>query len=621
MSAVPPPQPAGPTPLPPVAPVVDEDLQLARDELIIRMNSVIGTLSGRDDVLLDIVWGRGTKAPPAWFDPRRAEITINADVALPEGTHPDEVDPTTFPGRLAHPVLVGLGCHEAGHARAHGWNTLQMAERGRAVAPRVSQAATWLEELWIEAGQLRHHPGHQRWLRAAARQLITPPPLPDDASDQQQRAAAGFCALLALGRVDAGVLEPGDVTAMETQVRAVLGDQTLAELTSLWQAAIQLPEGDIDALFDLAHQVVAALGLDDDETLPDEVMRAGTGCALGHGTGAESGEDGADPSASPSSPHPLSAAAADLATAVAEASIAQAADDLADHQATAAPNPHILAQRTAETEARAAAARAAQIAFGAGGGNRSSGPVTGQRPATAAERAAAKALAAELRRARHRGRASSVTPSALPPGRLNGRDAMLATAQHALGLPITAQPFRQLRRRPTPQPPLQVGIAVDVSGSMHATAAAMASLTWVMAQAVRQIHGRSATLAWGEQLTPVTRPGQVPDLVPQLTTDEGTEVLHEAIAALDGTLELATGTGARLLVIASDGQLHGQQQIRLAGERIDRLVRAGCGVLWLCLERRATVLPGAISVAAHDPASAVHAIGQAAITALRHSGA
>ncbi|WP_433259224.1 hypothetical protein ACQPYK_49525 (plasmid) [Streptosporangium sp. CA-135522] len=602
----------------------DPHLDQARQELTARLNHIIGVLTGRTDVLLDTVWDQPEDVPAALFDITRAEIVINGDLALPPGTDPADVDPTTTHGRLAHPVLIGLCCHEAGHARAHGWNTSEPAERSR-TAPRAGELAGWLEELWIEAGQLRHRPTDRRWLRAAARHLIKPPDLPDEPTEQQLRLAAGFSAILILGRVDAGVLDAADVDAIDQQVRDVLGDQVLAELTDRWCQALALNEGDVDGLFTLAEEIRDLLGLDDD--FPDALpFPPGMGCALGAPAagGSASDSDGASASgASASSAHPLADAVADLAGEVSEASITQAAADLADLEAAHAPDADAMAGRAHEATERAAAAAQAASTFTPGGGHGTTpdGPVTGQRSPATVERVAANTLAIQLRRVRYRGRATTVTSSALPPGRLSGRTAVLAAAQHAMGLPVTAQPFRQLRRRHVDQPPLTVGIAVDVSGSMEDTARAMASLSWVMAHAVAQVQGRSATLAWGSALTPLTWPGQVPGQVPILNTNEGTSVLPEAIRALDGALGLATGRGARLLVIASDGELDGTVQMRTTQALIERLTRYGCGVLQLCLDGTAHVLPGAVPVSATRPQEAARAIGQTAIDALRRANA
>lgn len=72
---------------------------------------------------------------------------------------------------------------------------------------------------------------------------------------------------------------------------------------------------------------------------------------------------------------------------------------------------------------------------------------------------------------------------------------------------------------------------------------------------------------------------------------------------------------ARLLVIVSDGK-YSRAEAEAGQQEIARLLRSGCGVLWLALGD-ATPIKGAHLVSLADPAQAVGVIGQAAVRALR----
>ncbi|MFF3517367.1 hypothetical protein ACFYX0_38565, partial [Streptomyces sp. NPDC002573] len=177
---------------------------------------------------------------------------------------------------------------------------------------------------------------------------------------------------------------------------------------------------------------------------------------------------------------------------------------MAGNEATQrAAQARIAAARTARAKAKAAQAaharQAAQIAekvFAPGArpftpdsqrertlGHRAPSPVTGTRPPTPSEKAAAGHLARALRAAAYRERTVTVTASAVPPGRLNMRGALARDAQKAAGALPTAQPWIRTQRRQGPTPPLRVGIAVDVSGSMRAAAHPIASAAWILAKA------------------------------------------------------------------------------------------------------------------------------------------
>src|SRR5207244_4016745 len=133
-------------------------------------------------------------------------------------------------------------------------------------------------------------------------------------------------------------------------------------------------------------------------------------------------------------------------------------------------------------------------------------------PPTAAEKTAAGQLARALRAAAYRERTATTSASALPPGRLNMRAALARDAQRAAGAVQSATPWTTTRRRHTPAPPLRVGIAVDVSGSMSAATAPIASAAWITAQAaaLTDPDSRTATIAYDQALTAITAPGRAP---------------------------------------------------------------------------------------------------------------
>ena len=207
----------------------------------------------------------------------------------------------------------------------------------------------------------------------------------------------------------------------------------------------------------------------------------------------------------------------------------------------------------------------------------------GTRPATDAERAAARVLGRALDTAGVRDRVATRTRSALPPGRLAMRGALAADAQRAAGALPTAEPFTRTTRRPVPAPPLRLGIACDVSGSMDAFAGPVASHR-VDPRARRRAHPGARHHRRGDlrQATcaPSTHPGETPAEVTEFLATDNYEQADKAIDALDGALDLARPGAARLLVIVSDGQFRPDPR-REAQTRINRLTAAGCGVLWL----------------------------------------
>jgi hypothetical protein len=598
------------------------DLADARAELTARLNAIITVLAGRNDVLLKMAWDAPLGTPPGWWDPATAEITVNGDATLSD-VHPDDVDPVTRLGRLRHPVPVGVAAHEAAHARVTRWRD----DVPDGTPPIVLHAAALLEEPRAEGRQVRFRPGDRLYLRAAARHLITAPAARDGAGPHQAQWQAAAAFTLLCGRALAGVLEDDDVAAVARGAADVLGERAVRKLDLILREAVDLPDGDTGALLDTAQRWLRAAGLPEtgEPPCPSAAPRCGTGTAPGTGDNGgdpplrpadeSTGSDGTDPLAAS-----VEAACASVAASAKAAAAEEGAAEDESDRAAADSSSAVVAAGSAEAASRASAASAASTVFGGAahgrGGGRLRSPVTGSRAPTDAERAAASQLAAALRRARYRGRAVTRIASAIPPGRLNGRDALLAHAQRELGTPVTARPFRAQRRRQVEQPPLAVGIAVDVSGSMRWAAEPMASAAWIIGRGAARIHGRTATVAFGNRVTPVVSPGAPPRDVPVLAADDGEESFTLAIDALDGALGLSTGRGARLLVIVSDGILVVPGEEADGQKAISRLGRAGVGVLWLDHDGRARVMDGAIRVPLPSPADTAAVIARAAEAAL-----
>ncbi|WP_226962446.1 VWA domain-containing protein [Streptomyces sp. C8S0] len=141
------------------------------------------------------------------------------------------------------------------------------------------------------------------------------------------------------------------------------------------------------------------------------------------------------------------------------------------------------------------------------------------------------------------------------------------------------------RAQAHPTPPLRVGIAVDVSGSMSAAAAPIASAAWIVAKAtaLTDPDSRTATVAYDHAVTAITFPGRTPARVNEFRATGMGHSLAEAIDALTAGVDLLQPGAGRLLVIASDGYYHPTEAAH-AAQRITALRKAGCAVLWLAFD-------------------------------------
>ncbi|WP_410646239.1 hypothetical protein [Amycolatopsis sp. cmx-4-54] len=597
----------------------DLALAEARDVLVVRLNKGVNLLADRDDLIVSVEWDAGPATPPAWFTFDKAEVSLNGPVAL-AGAEPWQINPLTPDGRRRHPVIMGLLCHEAAHAHSTRW------EHGfdGDIPVVVARAAVLLEDPRIERRQLQRRPRDQLYLRAASRLLVLP-----DAESHTEAAGrwqAAQAALLTAGRVDAGVLDENDVRKVVTLCRNALGRKDFNRLRALWRDALDLDDGDVAGLLDVAAQWVEVVGVEDPADAP--APTCATGLHEGHPAApAQGGDDEAEgsgddrgtptPGIAGTAAEALARAFRDAMDTSGERGVSQATaelDDDADHDAPSGSGE--------DSRELAAAERAADEVFHGYTVTGGRDPRARTRPPTPAERDLARRTGRALRRAKFRERSRTVIASAVPPGRLSGREAMLGAAQRARKMPVTARPFRQVVRRETPEPPLTVGIAVDISGSMSWATSALASTAWLVAHAVDDVGGDSATVAFGEWVTAITKPGVPPTVVQEFVADDGHERFTDAMRALDGGLRLTSGTGARLVFVVSDGHFVLPGEMESAQTIIDRFVRSGVHVLWLDLKSRTrnltTIVPaGAIPVQVTDVAEIPHQVGAIAVRALR----
>ncbi|MEY8042751.1 hypothetical protein AB8O55_25375, partial [Saccharopolyspora cebuensis] len=461
-------------------------------------------MADRDDLVVTIAPGAGHGSPACFLPPHAA---IEVDGAHFGALDPGTADPADPADRARYAAVWGLFTHECAHARHTRWSPPPEAPAG-AVA-----AALLLEESRIEAAQLRRRPDDRHWLRASARKLILDD-LPTDPG-MTARGAADTAGLL-LARHDAGILEDTEVRHLCTVITGVLGADTLATLRGIWRQAHTVADDDAAAMIELGRRWCATVGLDPDETPAD------TG-EPGH---AESPSD----STSPDGTAGRAEAAMLAGTATLAEAVRATVDNIDRHAATEpAPGSDTRPRRPADPAADDARRAAEDVFDSTGAGPGRSGhsrtgrtALAGRRAPTPGERRAARRLARALTTAGVTDRHTTRTTSPLPPGRLRMRGALAADAQRAAGQIPTAEPFTRTHRRLAPAPPLRVGIACDVSGSMRRFARATASAAWIMAHATRHTltPAESATVIFGDHVRPITRPGTAPGHVTEFDCDD-----------------------------------------------------------------------------------------------------
>jgi hypothetical protein len=552
-------------------------------------------LGGREDCVVTCQTPTRSGAPAAFY-PTLAKVEVDQQVFAPHP--PATIRPARFGDEERYPAAWGAFCHEAAHAAHTTW-TPDTSPEQRASAAYA--AAEILEESRAEHRHLSRRPSDLRYLRACATDLVMDG-MGENPPDSTWSAA--YAAGLVLARRDAGILEPGEVGDLEAEAAKILGQDTLTALAEIWTAAHQTADDDGEAMLEHGRAWCALVGADSEAPEPREQQLPGIpGGAIAGAIGRTFAR----------------IAATEAARQAAEQAAQEELDRAAAEKIKAKKAKASRARRAEDTAKRVFAPNAETFRPGGASGTVAPTPVIGTRAPTQAERSAAGRLARGLRQAAYRERVETVTASAAPPGRLNMRGALARDAQRAAGATPSALPWVATSRRATPAPPLRVGIAVDVSGSMGEAAEPIASAAWILAKAAAMTDpdSRTATIAYDECLTAITRPGRAPAQVTRFAANGGGHALGDAIDALDAALVLSRPGAGRLLVIASDG-IYQPNETAAAAERISALTEAGCAVLhlhfggWL----DPMPIPAAPLLELTDPATAPDEIAKAATAAI-----
>lgn len=579
------------------------------------IGKLANSFAGREDLIAYVGPGAGGPAP-ACYTPATAEIEVNVDVAFGKNAVPSDVgDLLDREVQFMWPKATGAIFHEALHARYSSWD---FEAASRDLSQEEFRALILLEEGRIEATGVKTHPGNAGFLRTCALEIVLADIEEGELSAMSDTGVAASLAALALARVDAGVLEPSDVESLHEVIQEKLSEETLNKLRELWLTAQSYERHlDITGLYDVARawvQTVRERAAENGE--PED----GAGEPGGMSTASESGTGSASE---------FVKGVIDALKDSADNAVVGAFEQLADQEQTEEWE-EIAKSRTNDAKTKRDAEQVASEVFGKGTGPMPDSPTMSglaeERAPTGEERAAAVKIAALLEKAKYRERDETEIHSVLPPGRLRTRAMVQGAALKSKGVMTQTEPWRRTVRKHVDDPTLSIGVMVDISGSMAEAMQPMATTAWVMSEAVRRIQGKSAMVYYGQDVFATLKPGQRLDKVNVYTAPDGTEKFDKAFKALNGSLGLLHGNGARLLVVVSDG-CYTPTEEAAARRWVRACEQAGTGVLWLTFDngymsRAITRGTSAIVLTGiSQPAAVATEIGTAAAKALTAASA
>lgn len=554
----------------------------------------------RQDLVAYVGPGAGGTAP-ACYIPTQAEVEVNTDVAFGAGVTPEKIgDLTLRKTQYEFPKGTGAIMHEAFHARFTQWS---MPVAFEALERDEYQALILLEESRIEYQGVTAMPNSRGFLRSCAMEIVI-----GDTKEamKEQTPTKSLTDLVGLvfARIDAGILDEYEVQDITDKVTAELGVEVIERLRDIARAA-QMHDKHKDAtdLYPLAKEWAKIVRELSKERGEEEMPNGGCGF-----------------------PSPIMDAIVEAMEEAIEEVIANAFTELAEQEEMEDRKEEVQAKASdakEQNENREVANKIFDKSSGPGQ-SKTSSRLLEQRPANPAELAASVRIAQYLDKAKYRERDEHEIASMLPPGRLRTRAIVQNAALRERGINQRVEPFRKTVRKHTDDPTLNVGVMVDISGSMGGAMQSMATTAWVMSSAVNRIQGNCAMVYYGNDVFPTLKVGQKLDAVNVYSASDGTEQFYKAFQALDGSLNLLHGNGARLLVIVSDGEYTSDEK-RKCMEVVAKCKEAGVAILWLPFDngsgaRRLGGEYAEIVTEISDPAQAAEVIGRASERVLTKIG-
>lgn len=518
-------------------------------------------VSGRSDLvgLASPIAGSGA---PACFKPQIAEIEVNTDVAFGATVTPELIgDLTTSDAQYEFPKATGAVIHEAFHARFSRWD---LENSYKALKQDEYEALVLLEEARIEAQGLALDPAYRVFLRSSAMEIVIADFTENVSETNSDVQSISTLVGLVNGRVIGGILEKSEVREVTDYIEDFLGPDVVDQLSDIIRSFIK---------HDQHHNIepVHPLAIEWARIVRELKAERGEDSESGSGAGSGAG---------------LSEMIKELIEKLGEASDGIAIgnySELADQQESEEWKEQVKERSKGAKQQREHESVASEV-FGTGTGpaptSRTASTLNETRKATTAERRSAVKLASALERAKYRERDIVEIHTNVPGGRLRTRALVQNEAMRARGLQPQTEAWRKRVRKTTDEPTLNVGVMVDISGSMMSAMKPMASTAWVMSEAVRRVQGRCAMVYYGNDVFPTLKAGQHLDEVTVYTAPDNTEKFNRAFKALDGELNLLNGNGARLLVVVSDG-IYTHEETQHARRWIAECNANGVAVVWI----------------------------------------
>jgi hypothetical protein len=569
----------------------------------IRTEPFVEKLTEREDIAVIAAPDTRTQAekdaspvPAGVFYPGFARINLNASLIFDETLTDDQlwaIDPNGVTTQDAYPALVGTLVHESAHAKYSSWDV------PKDVDERLFYWVKLLEETRAERKILKDFPQYTDFVKTILTDIVF-----EDIGGQHEgriydRYSAAHSALLVLARVSIDVITLAEVQTVQDAVVGILGTKDYYNLRNLWVEGQNINDDtDFGAILAVAEKIQKLIDPNDEANDFDVSMRMPCGAFAPEGSGSGDGEGESDKGGKGSGKGSGDAQgddnsededeAPDAGMGAQKQNLKDAIDGIqiaVDTTPADGPAPK-TAREKEQARKKDVKGSAGQIQDASSGGGSGYGygwssrkPTKSTSTPNAVDVSRMRAIMNALSQAQFRDVTKTIHASELPPGRLVMREAMNRDGQIASRQTVTAQPWRQTRRREVDNPPITLAVSTDISGSMSSWQREVASFTWAVSSAIKNLQGRVGAVAWDTNTYSWISPNSFSKDLTTFSCNGGSSGCPESIKSLDGLMDLSYSEGVRILAVITDGELGGS--VTAIQKEITFLANQGVIVLWL----------------------------------------
>ena len=512
--------------------------------------------------------------PTCAFEPKTATMLVNP-LFFDEDADKDSFSIVGDGSDLS--IRRGAIIHEIGHSLYSKFSLDAISH----LDENVANIVITLEELRIEFNVMSLINAHKKFIESGfdidlrrASHFIANENLPDGSLDPVEVSVA---MALTVGRVDAGTLSLDASLELQELFKHEYGEEVFNALRNLWCEYLSITDRELDSRIAIAKAWLELIGQPSGDEKGEPKDGEGEGDE-GEGEEGEGEGEGKSSGSSKSLNSKDVKSASEVGYQITETNLITENISRENHARRAYINSAEARKINRDNSAQEAYNKTHGYSE-----DKSDGSKLYRKPTkpTDVEAQALVTMSRQLERVNYVDKSKTNVNSMLPSGRLRGRTAVMAEAQKSRGQMITAEPWRTKKRKSVHKTPLTVGIIGDVSGSMGGSVESVSSISWVLSEAVNRVQGKSATILMGNTAYGLIKSGERHRLIPRYNASFGFEAFRDAFDAIDGTLNLTGGRGARILFIASDGHFVSSEHERYAWKAMKECRNNGVQVFWL----------------------------------------